>query len=126
MSVNKAFILGNLGKDPEVRFGASGTPVCNFSVATTRSWKDKDGKKQEETEWHNVVVFDKLAEACGEYLKKGSKVFVEGRIKNDKWEKDGVAHHATKIYAVSVQFLDAKKKENAEAEKPPSENEDVP
>lgn len=89
-SVNKVIVIGNLGKDPEVRYMANGDPACNFSVATTESWKDKStGEKKEETEWHRVSVFGKLAEICGQYLKKGSQVYVEGSLKTRKWREDG-------------------------------------
>lgn len=103
--VNKVILLGALGKDPEMRYAASGSAICTFSVATSRSWKDKNGEKKTETEWHSVVCFDKLAEICGTYLKKGTKVFVEGRIKNEKWEKNGEIRNSFKIYAQEVQFL---------------------
>jgi single-strand DNA-binding protein len=79
-SMNKVFLLGNLGKDPELKYLPSGVAVCNFSIATTKSWKDTDGNVQEKTEWHNIVSFRKVAELCGEYLKKGSKVLVEGEL----------------------------------------------
>lgn len=128
-SVNKATLLGNLGKDPEVRYTPAGTAVCNFSVATSRAWKDKAGVKQEEVEWHNIVAFDRLAEVCAEYLKKGSKVYVEGRIKTEKWEKDGVDHRTTKIYAQAVQFLDTKKDGAGKEPGPattPTDTDDVP
>jgi len=83
-SVNKVILVGNLGKDPEVRFMPNGEAVCNFSIATTDSWKDKDGKKQERTEWHNIVMYRKLAEIAGEYLKQGKPVYVEGRLQTRK------------------------------------------
>lgn len=114
MSYNKVFLLGNLGKDSEVRFTPAGKAVCSFNMATNRKWKEKNGDTHEEVEWHNVVVFDKLAEACGECLKSGSKVFVEGRIKTEKWDdKEGKSRTTFKIYAERVEFLDKKeKKEN--------------
>jgi single-strand DNA-binding protein len=83
-SVNKAIIVGNLGRDPEVRFMSNGDAVCNFSIATTDSWKDKQGVKQERTEWHNIVMYRKLAEIAGEYLKQGSAVYLEGRLQTRK------------------------------------------
>jgi len=85
-SVNKVIVLGNLGKDPELRHLPNGDAVCNFSLATTESWKDKDGNKQDKTEWHNVVIFRKLAEIAGEYLKKGRPVYIEGRLQTRKWQ----------------------------------------
>ncbi len=123
--VNKVILIGNLGKDPEIRYTPSGTAVCNFSVATSRTWKDKDGDKKEDVEWHNVVAFDRLAEACAEYLVKGSKVYVEGRIKTEKWEKDGEERRATRIYTQTVQFLDARK-EGQTHETGPQDTDDVP
>ena len=106
-SVNKVIIVGNLGRDPEVRYTPNGSAVCNVSVATTRSWKNKDsGDKAEETEWHRVVFYDKLAEIAGEYLKKGRSVYVEGRLKTRKWQdKDGVEKYTTEIIATDMQML---------------------
>jgi single-strand DNA-binding protein len=106
-SVNKVIIVGNLGRDPEVRYTPNGSAVCNVSVATTRSWKNKDsGDKSEETEWHRVVFYDKLAEIAGEYLKKGRSVYVEGRLKTRKWQdKDGVEKYTTEIIATDMQML---------------------
>jgi single-strand DNA-binding protein len=106
MSVNKAIIVGNLGKDPEVNYTQSGKAVCNLSVATNEKWKDKSGQKQERTEWHRVVVFGNQAENCGKYLAKGRQVYVEGRIQTKKWEdNDGNTKYTTEIVAQSVQFL---------------------
>ena len=86
-SINKVILIGNLGRDPEVRYTPNGSAVCNVSVATTRNWKNKDsGERMEETEWHRVVFFDRLAEIAGEYLKKGSKVYIEGRLQTRSWE----------------------------------------
>ena len=88
--VNKAILVGRLGGDPEIRYTPSGAAVANFTVATSENWKDKDGQKQEKTEWHKIVAFAKLAEICGEYLHKGKQVYIEGRIQTRKWEdKDG-------------------------------------
>ncbi|MBI5885290.1 MAG: single-stranded DNA-binding protein [Deltaproteobacteria bacterium] len=123
--VNKVILLGNLGKDPEIRYTPSGTAVCNFSVATSRVWKGKDGDRKEETEWHTIVCFNKLAETCAEYLKKGFKVFIEGRIKTEKWEKDGEERRAIKIYAQAVQFMGARK-EGQTHEAGPQDTDDVP
>jgi single-strand DNA-binding protein len=106
-SVNKVILVGNLGRDPELRFFPSGGAVCNVSVATTRNWKNKDsGERQEETEWHRVVFRDRLAEIAGEYLKKGSPVYVEGRLKTRKWQdKDGRDNYTTEIVAEQMQLL---------------------
>jgi len=106
-SINKVIIIGNLGRDPEVRYTPNGAAVCNVSVATTRNWKDKNsGEKIEETEWHRVVFYDRLAEIAGEYLKKGRPVYVEGRLKTRKWQdKDGKDNYTTEIVADNMQLL---------------------
>ena len=106
-SVNKVIIIGNLGRDPEVRYTPSGAAVCNVSVATTRNWKNREsGEKQEETEWHRVVFYDRLAEIAGEYLKKGRPVYVEGRLKTRKWQdKEGKDNYTTEIVAEQMQML---------------------
>jgi single-strand DNA-binding protein len=106
-SVNKVIIIGNLGRDPEVRYTPNGSAVCNIGVATTRTWKAKDsGDKVEETEWHRVVFYDRLAEIAGEYLKKGRSVYVEGRLKTRKWtDKDGAEKFTTEIVAQEMQML---------------------
>jgi single-strand DNA-binding protein len=96
-SLNKAQIIGNLGRDPEVKFLPSGQAVANFTVATNEQWQDKDGAKQERTEWHKVVFFGKLAEIIGQYLSKGQKVFIEGRLQTRNYEKDGQKHYITEI-----------------------------
>ena len=106
-SINKVILIGNLGRDPEVRYTPSGAAVCNVTVATSRNWKDKtSGEKVEETEWHRVVFYDRLAEIAGEYLKKGRSVYVEGRLKTRKWQdKDGVEKYTTEIVADNMQML---------------------
>ena len=106
-SVNKVILIGNLGKDPEVRYAPSGSAICNITVATSRQWKDKtSGEKQEETEWHRVVFFDRMAEIAGEYLKKGRPVYVEGRLKTRKWtDKEGVERYSTEIIADDMKLL---------------------
>jgi single-strand DNA-binding protein len=105
-SVNKVILVGNLGRDPEVRFMPNGEAVCNFSIATTDSWKDKSGAKQERTEWHNIVMYRKLAEIAGEYLKKGRPVYVEGRLQTRKWQtKEGQDRYTTEIIADQMQML---------------------
>ncbi len=103
--VNKVILIGNLGADPEVRYSQSGTAVANFRVATTETWK-KEGEKEELTEWHRVVTFGRLAEICGEYLSKGSKVYIEGRIQTRKWEdRDGNPRYTTEIVAREMKML---------------------
>ncbi len=106
-SVNKVILIGNLGRDPEVRYAPSGSAICNVTIATSRQWKDKTtGERQEETEWHRVVFFDRLAEIAGEYLKKGRPVYVEGRLKTRKWtDKEGVEKYTTEIMANEMQLL---------------------
>ncbi|MDF0378887.1 MULTISPECIES: single-stranded DNA-binding protein [unclassified Methylophilus] len=104
-SVNKVILMGNLGRDPEVRYMPNGEAVANFSIATTENWKDKSGVRQEKTEWHNIVMYRRLAEIAGEYLKKGRPVYIEGRLQTRKWEKDGVTRYSTEIVADQMQML---------------------
>ena len=105
-SVNKVILVGNLGRDPETRYTTGGEAVTNVSIATTDSWKDKAGEKQERTEWHRVAFFGKLAEIAGEYLKKGSQVYVEGRLQTRKWQdKEGQEKYTTEIIADRMQML---------------------
>lgn len=107
-SVNKVILVGRLGGDPETRYTANGTAVCNFTMATSEKFTGRDGQKQETTEWHRVVAWGKLAEICQQYLGKGSLVYVEGKINYKKWEKDGVKHNATEIKLDSMQMLGSK------------------
>ena len=105
-SVNKVILVGNLGKDPETRYMPNGEAVTNITLATTDSWKDKNGEKQERTEWHRVVFYRKLAEIAGEYLKKGRQVYVEGRLETRKWQdKNGQERYTTEIIANEMQML---------------------
>ena len=104
--VNKAILIGNLGADPEVRFTQGGQAVANFRMATSESWKDKNGQQQERVEWHRIVVWGKLAELCGEYLKKGRQCYVEGRLQTREWtNKEGQKQYTTEIVANQVTFL---------------------
>ena len=104
--INKVIIIGNLGRDPEVRYMSDGTAVANFSVATSEFWKDKQtGEKKERTEWHRIVAWRSLGELCGKYLSKGRQVYIEGKLQTRSWEKDGVTHYSTEIIASDVQFL---------------------
>ena len=122
-SVNKAIIVGNLGKDPEVKFLTNGDAVCSFSIATTDSWKDKEGQKQEKTEWHNIVMYRKLAEIAGEYLKKGSPIYVEGALQTRKWtNKEGQERYTTEIVANSMQMLGGKPQEKQQTLQEPQED----
>src|SRR3954466_13548287 len=105
-SVNKVILIGNLGRDPEVRYTPSGQAVANFTVATNEAWTDKAGQKQERTEWHRVVVWGKAAENCGEYLSKGRSVYVEGRLQTREWpNKEGAKQYTTEVVANQVLFL---------------------
>lgn len=115
-SVNKVILVGNLGKDPDLRFMPNGDAVCNFSIATTENWKNKDGQKQEKTEWHNIVLYRKLAEIAGEYLKKGRPVYLEGRLQTRKWQdKDGADRYTTEVVADQMQMLGSKDSNEAPA-----------
>ena len=106
-SVNKVILVGNLGRDPETRYSPDGAAISNVSIATTSSWKDKNsGERKEETEWHRVVFYGRLAEIAGEYLKKGRSVYVEGRLKTRKWQdKEGIERYTTEIVADQMQML---------------------
>ncbi len=105
--INKVILVGNLGKDPEIRYTASGSAIANITIATTDSWRDKQsGEKQEKTEWHRVVFFNRLAEIVGEYLKKGSQVYVEGRLQTRKWQdQSGQDRYTTEVVANEMQML---------------------
>ena len=104
--VNKVILIGNLGADPEIRYTQTGTPVANFRIATTEVWKKQDGSKEEQTEWHRIVAFKRLAEICGEYLAKGSKVYIEGKLQTRKWEdRDGNTRYTTEIVAREMKML---------------------
>ncbi len=106
MSVNKVILLGNLGRDPEVRYMPNGEAVANFSIATTEQWKDKNGERQSRTEWHNITMYRRLAEIAGQYLKKGSQVYIEGRIQSRKYTgKDGVERTAYEIMASEMKMV---------------------
>jgi single-strand DNA-binding protein len=129
-SVNKVIIVGNLGKDPDFRVTPGGQPVANFSMATTERWSDKSGQKKEKTEWHNIVLWGRLAEIANQYLKKGSSAYVEGRLQTRSWDdKDGNKRYTTEVVGVVLQLLGKKGSEEAapdasagmpETETPPS------
>ena len=112
MSVNKVILIGNLGREPDIKFSGDGKAVANLAVATSESWKDKEGNKQERTEWHRVVVFGKLADICQRYLHKGSKVYLEGKLQTRSWDKDGVTQYTTEVVLSGwnsiLQMLDSK------------------
>ena len=123
-SVNKVILMGNLGRDPEVRFMPNGDAVCNFSIATTDSWKDKAGERQEKTEWHNIVMYRRLAEIAGEYLKKGRPVYLEGRLQTRKWQtKEGQDRYTTEVIADSMQMLGGRDGAPAQESQPSSKPE---
>lgn len=107
--INKVILVGNLGRDPETRYMPSGGAVTNVSIATSKGWKDRDsGEQKERTEWHRIVFFNKLAEIAGEYLKRGSKVYIEGELRTRDWEKDGQKHYTTEVVASEMQMLDSR------------------
>ncbi len=107
--VNRVILVGRLGKDPEMRYTASGAPVTHFSLATDESWKDQNGERQKRTEWHNIVVWNKLAETCSQYLAKGKMVYIEGRIQTREWDdKDGNKRRTTEIVASDMRMLERK------------------
>lgn len=122
-SVNKVILIGNLGRDPEVRYTPNGLAVANITIATTESWKDKQsGENQERTEWHRIVFYSRLAEIAGEYLRKGSKVFIEGRLQTRKWQdKNGQDRYTTEVIADSMQMLDSKGGNHTAQETPAAE-----
>lgn len=107
--INKAILIGNLGADPEVRYTQDGTPVASFNVATTERWKDREGQMQESTEWHRIVAWRKLADICGQYLQKGSRVYIEGKIQTRKWQdQNGVDRYTTEIQAREMKMLSSR------------------
>ena len=123
--INKVIIVGNLGQDPEIKYTAGGAAVTTLSIATSDSWKDKDsGMDQERTEWHRVVLWRRLAEIAGEYLKKGSKVYIEGQLQTRKWEQEGQTRYTTEIIARDMQFLDSRGSSNASSTQKNSEMND--
>ena len=126
--VNKVIVVGNLGNDPETRSLPNGDAVTNISVATSESWKDSTGNKQERTEWHNIVFFKRLAEISAQYLVKGSKIYVEGQLRTSNWEKDGQKRYKTEIVGREMQMLDSKSgtQSSINSPKPEKFEEDVP
>ncbi|MFH1672650.1 MAG: single-stranded DNA-binding protein [Pseudomonadota bacterium] len=120
-SINKVILIGNLGRDPEIRYTASGTAVANFSLATTDNWTNKDGAKEARTEWHRIVAWGRLGEICGEYLSKGKSVYIEGRIQTREWEdKEGNKRQTTEIVAYQMQMLGGKGYTESLPDEPPS------
>lgn len=133
-SVNKVILVGNLGRDPEIRYSAGGQPIANFSLATTENFTTKDGDRKEETEWHRIVAFGKLAEICSQYLTKGRSVYIEGSIRTNQWEdKEGNKRSTTEIIARNMQMLGAKPSgdrtqgaDTTKSEEPFDADDDVP
>jgi single-strand DNA-binding protein len=122
MSVNKAILIGNLGRDPEVRFTGSGKAVCKFAIATTEVWYDQQEQKQERTTWHNIVVWGKQGETCGKYLSKGRQVYVEGRIENRSYDdKEGNKRWISEVVAQQVRFLGSRSGASGDTPPPPEE-----
>lgn len=121
--INKVILIGNLGNEPEHIITKNGLCITNINVATSEHFKDKNGEKKTNTEWHKVVLFDRLAEIARDYLHKGSKVYIEGKLKTEKYEKDGIDRYVTKIIVQSLQMLDAKK-DNTETQTPQNKSED--
>lgn len=121
-SVNKVILVGNLGRDPEVRYSPDGAALCNVSIATTSSWKDKtSGERREETEWHRIVFYGRLAEVVGEYMRKGRPMYVEGRLRTRKWQnKEGVDQYTTEVVADQMQMLGGRDGASGDSGEPPS------
>ena len=113
--INRVIIIGNFGDDPTVRYTPSGDAVVNFTLATTESWKDKQGVKQSRTEWHKCTAFRKLAEIIGQYCRKGSKVYIEGKLRTRQWEQDGIKRYTTEISVDQLQMLDSRQDGQAPA-----------
>lgn len=140
-SVNKVILVGNLGADPELKYTPSSKPVCNLRIATTEVYKDKDGQRQEKTEWHRITVWGDMGENCQKYLSKGRSVYVEGKLQTRSYDKDGQKHYATDVVATSVVFLGGGERQGAtrsqrdpkpaagsswDDKKPPADDSDVP
>ena len=124
--INKVILVGNLGQDPEVKYTAGGAAVTTLSLATSESWKDKDtGSDQEKTEWHRVVLWRRLAEIAGEYLKKGSKVYIEGQLQTRKWEQDGQTRYTTEVIGRDMQFLDSRGSSSSDSSSYGDINQDI-
>ena len=124
--INKVILVGNLGQDPEVKYTAGGAAVTTLSLATSESWKDKDtGSDQEKTEWHRVVLWRRLAEIAGEYLKKGSKVYIEGQLQTRKWEQDGQTRYTTEVVGRDMQFLDSRGSSSSDSSSYDDTNQDL-
>jgi len=125
-SINKVILIGNLGRDPEVRYTPSGTAVANFSIATTENWTNKDGEKESHTEWHRIVAWGRLGEICGEYLSKGKQVYIEGRIRTNEWEdQEGNKRQNKEIVALTMQMLGSRAQAEPSSDESPSPEPDT-
>ena len=125
-SLNKVMLIGSLGRDPEIRYMPNGDAACNLSVATSETWKDKSGEKQERTEWHRISMFGKLAEIAGQYLAKGSSVYLEGKLQTRKWtDKDGVDKYTTEIIADRMQMLGGKEQRQGQQQEQRKESQPI-
>jgi single-strand DNA-binding protein len=125
--INKVILIGRLGKDPDLSYTPNGTPVAKFPLATSEEWKDKNtGEKRERTEWHNIEAWRRLAEICGEYLKKGKQVYIEGHLQTDTWEKDGIKRYMTKVVADNIQMLDSKGKAQKDEQPSVPDDDSIP
>lgn len=124
--VNKVILVGRLGKDPEVRNTSSGKAVCSISLATSNKYKNSSGEQQEKTEWHKIVVWGKLAEICGEYLTKGSQIYIEGSLQTRGWDKDGETRYTTEVVGTTMQMLDSRKSNSSVGNHNSLPNDDVP
>ena len=124
--INKVILVGNLGQDPEIKYTAGGAAVTTLSLATSESWKDKDtGSDQEKTEWHRVGLWRRVADIAGEYLKKGSKVYIEGQLQTRKWEQDGQTRYTTEVVGRDMQFLDSRGGSSADSSSYENANQDT-
>ena len=125
-SVNKVILLGNLGRDPDIRATQDGNKIVNLSIATSERWKDRNsGEQREKTEWHRVVLWRRLAEIAGEYLKKGSKVYIEGQLQTRKWEQDGQTRYTTEVVGRDMQFLDSRGSSSSDSSSYDDTNQDM-
>lgn len=126
-SVNRVTLIGNVGRDPEIRYGGNGDAIANIALATSEQWKDKNGDKQERTEWHRISMFGKLAEIAGEYVKKGSQLYIEGKLQTRKWtDKDGNERYTTEIVADRMQMLGGRQEEAPREQPKPQKQQDKP
>lgn len=125
-SLNQAQLIGRLGKDPEIRYTGTGKAVANFSIATDETWKDAQGEKQSKTTWHRCVAWTKLAEIIQKYVKKGNLIFIQGRIENREWEKDGIKRYSTEIVVDKLQMLGSKNDGSSRPEAPAHDDFDAP